>query len=657
MSPSIRFLILLVFVLSSAPAWSDIYWVGSSTACTGSNVRSSLNDALLSAALNGGSDEIRLTNTLSYSGSDGKTTLTDWDPGAAGSLTISGGYSDCFTSPSGRTNFGDTTGTAVTVQTSSQPASNVTLRRLNIRSADSGLDATGGAEVFLDNVRIGDHGIRGIRVFGGAYVSVNASSIVEGNGSHPSGTSWGGGIYCNGTNSEVTISGRVHNNAAEYGGNVYLSNGCFVVLEGGAIIESQGNFAGGYAYYGGGVYVHNGGELFSNGDSQLVLIRNNSAQQGGAVYVNGSGRATLINTRIVGNAAVDGAAIYARNGGTSTPQLTMDRASSCPFVISCSEFEGSIAYRSVVEVENSYIRISRTLFDLNSVILTEDRKSLVHAHSGSIVRMGHVGLFRNTTSVALWNDSSILEAQHITIANNQQSLGGGSYGPAGALLLQGTSGGDTRIHNSIIADSTGVDLQGGSLSTLCLLLDGDSGDLPASFYHAGTPQFLNAGGGDFRQTSASPGVDMCNINSLFWSSTRDIEYQTLPVNDANNDQGNPGDAEGYYDAGFDENHMNVGEDYFTLTAALSGDGTGSVVSVPVGISCGSDCSEDYFNETLVELHAVAASGSAFSSWTGCPLPSGNICYISVEADTTITANFSLGSSADGIFADRFETAP
>ncbi len=63
---------------------------------------------------------------------------------------------------------------------------------------------------------------------------------------------------------------------------------------------------------------------------------------------------------------------------------------------------------------------------------------------------------------------------------------------------------------------------------------------------------------------------MCLANTLWWSSGRDIEYQTVPVNDANNDQGNPGQEGGYYDAGFDENHMNVGDDYFTLTVARSG---------------------------------------------------------------------------------------
>lgn len=660
MKISLRALALCLALLT-APAWSATFWVGSSAACTGSNVHPSLGAALLSAAFNGSqSDEIRLTNTISYAGSGGKVTLTDWSSATAGNLTIAGGYSDCFTSPSGRTNFGNTTGASVIVETSSQAESVVTLRRLNIHSAETGILVRDAGEVYLENTRVGDHVIRGVFVASGSYLSIDASSIIELNGDYTvGGDTWGGGgVYCNGTGSEVTLRGRLYANSGQNGGNAYLSNGCTMYALGGAIIDANELFGPGYAQRGGGVYIDNGGQLSSNGGSSgIVLIRENYAAWGGGLYVNGTGRATLVNTRLVGNGGEFGAAIYAINGGTSgTPQVSMDRASGCPFVFSCSEIQGNRTYRSVVHVDDSYVKISRTIFELNTLWTTPDIKSLIYGTNDALIRLGHVGLFRNTTDHALWNNGATFEIQHATIAGNEKYVSDGPNTPSTALLSQ--SGGDNYLHNSIIADSTGIDLQSGSIATPCLLLDGPAGDLSAGMYHAATPQFNNAAGGDFRQTSASPGVDMCNANSLLWSSTRDIEYQTLPVNDANNDQGNPGDPDGYHDAGFDENHMNVGDDYLTLTASRTGSGSGTVVSVPVGIACGSDCSEDFFNGTLVELHAVASTGSTFAGWSpNCPLPSGNICYISVTADTTITASFDSGPGADVIFSDRFETAP
>jgi len=657
MKNSLRILVL-AFALLTAPAFAATYWVGSSAACTGSNVHGSLTAALLSAAFNGTqSDEIRLTNTIAYAGNAGRVTLTDWSPSTTGSLTITGGYPDCFTSPSGRTNFGNTTGTSVTVETSSQASSIVTLRRLNIRSADMGIEAGSGTEVYLEDTRVGNHVVRGVYIPGGGYVSIDANSLIELNGDHTvGGATWGGGgVYCNGTGSEVTLRGRLYANSGQNGGNAYLSNGCMMFAQGGAVIDANEAFGPGFAQRGGGVYINSGGQLFSNGGSSgIVLIRENFANWGGGIYVNGTGRATLVNTHLVGNGAAYGAAIYAINGGTSgSPQVSMDRGSSCPFTTGCSEVEGNRTYRSVVHVDNSYVKISRTLFEWSTLWTTPDIKSLIYGTNGALIRLGHVGLFHNTTDHVLWNNGATFEIQHATIARNEKYESSGPNTPSTALLSQ--SGGNNELRNSIIADSTGIDLQSGSISTPCLLLDGPAGDLSAGMYHAATPQFNNAAGGDFRQTSASPGVDMCQQNALLWSSTHDIEYQTLPVNDANNDQGNPGDPGGYYDAGFDENHTNIGDDYPTLSVARSGDGSGSIISIPLGIACGSDCSEDFFNGTLVELHANASGGSIFGGWTGCPLASSNICYISVTGDTTVTASFIMAS--DEIFADRFKTAP
>ena len=53
-----------------------------------------------------------------------------------------------------------------------------------------------------------------------------------------------------------------------------------------------------------------------------------------------------------------------------------------------------------------------------------------------------------------------------------------------------------------------------------------------------------------------------------------------------------------------------------LTVNKSGPGSGTVTSSPLGINCGSDCSEAYANNTQVILTASPSTGSTFTGWSG-----------------------------------------
>jgi hypothetical protein len=85
--------------------------------------------------------------------------------------------------------------------------------------------------------------------------------------------------------------------------------------------------------------------------------------------------------------------------------------------------------------------------------------------------------------------------------------------------------------------------------------------------------------------------------------------------------------------------LTVVANQFVLSVLRAGAGTGTVISSPAGISCGTDCSQPYDSGTSVTLTASAASGSAFAGWSGCGTVSGTTCTVTMNAARTVTATF------------------
>ena len=78
----------------------------------------------------------------------------------------------------------------------------------------------------------------------------------------------------------------------------------------------------------------------------------------------------------------------------------------------------------------------------------------------------------------------------------------------------------------------------------------------------------------------------------------------------------------------------------TLEVTKSGNGTGTVVSNPAGITCGADCSETYPPATAVTLTATAAADSIFNGWSGACTGTGP-CMVTVNSAVLVTAEFVL----------------
>jgi hypothetical protein len=86
---------------------------------------------------------------------------------------------------------------------------------------------------------------------------------------------------------------------------------------------------------------------------------------------------------------------------------------------------------------------------------------------------------------------------------------------------------------------------------------------------------------------------------------------------------------------------------FTLSLNRVGSGTGTVMSSPTGINCGSDCSESYASGTVVTLTPTANSVSIFGGWsgTGAGACTGSSSS-SVRADGSLSASVLIAQNAN-----------
>ncbi len=82
-------------------------------------------------------------------------------------------------------------------------------------------------------------------------------------------------------------------------------------------------------------------------------------------------------------------------------------------------------------------------------------------------------------------------------------------------------------------------------------------------------------------------------------------------------------------------------DDVTLFVTKGGNGTGTVTSSPVGISCGADCNQTYTANQVVTLTAAAGTGTTFTGWSGGGCSGNGTCAVTMTAAVTVTATFTL----------------
>lgn len=93
---------------------------------------------------------------------------------------------------------------------------------------------------------------------------------------------------------------------------------------------------------------------------------------------------------------------------------------------------------------------------------------------------------------------------------------------------------------------------------------------------------------------------------------------------------------------------------YLLSVSLTGTGSGLVTSSPPGIDCGSDCEEEYEQDTVVTLGASPSPRSVFTGWSGACSGTGE-CTIIMNSPMNVAAHFTYIPSIPLPFFDDFST--
>lgn len=80
---------------------------------------------------------------------------------------------------------------------------------------------------------------------------------------------------------------------------------------------------------------------------------------------------------------------------------------------------------------------------------------------------------------------------------------------------------------------------------------------------------------------------------------------------------------------------------YSVTVIKAGNGTGSIISSPDGINCGTTCTAIFSKGVVVNLNATPNIGSTFTGWSGTSCAGAGVCSLSMDASKSVTANFVL----------------
>jgi uncharacterized repeat protein (TIGR01451 family) len=145
----------------------------------------------------------------------------------------------------------------------------------------------------------------------------------------------------------------------------------------------------------------------------------------------------------------------------------------------------------------------------------------------------------------------------------------------------------------------------------------------------------------------SHGIVSCNIGSLAsaFDATASIIVTPTATGTIANSMNVTANETDLVPANNTATQTNTVVPVFTLTAAKTGNGTGTVTSDPGingPIDCGTSCSATYLSGTVVNVGENSDASSLFAGWSGACSGTGSTCTITMDANKSVTANFVLG---------------
>ncbi|CAN5903669.1 hypothetical protein BH11MYX3_BH11MYX3_21410 [soil metagenome] len=93
----------------------------------------------------------------------------------------------------------------------------------------------------------------------------------------------------------------------------------------------------------------------------------------------------------------------------------------------------------------------------------------------------------------------------------------------------------------------------------------------------------------------------------------------------------------------DDAPADTGVDLVPLLVTLAGTGTGTVTSIPDGISCGASCDGAFAKDLVVTLTATPGTGSVFAGWSGSCSGIEPTCEVTLATAKAATATFNLAT--------------
>lgn len=475
----------------------------------------------LGLALPAGADEIRLSQTVSYTNIS--QALVNWDAVGAGPLTISGGWANCQSGTQGTRTLvsGNGTDPVFSVEATAGRGSEVTFEWLEIVGGGRGISASGASDVELMEVTVRDNG-GGLRATTGANIYINVFSAISENGP----ALLGGGIYCSDPGSEITLRGLVaHNEASAGGGGIFGQSACAIHLHEGAWVDFN------EAPLGAGVYIQSGAVVDGTGSGTLGVrvFGNTASNEGGGFYVTSAGSSVFLgNTRVEQNSAVSrGGGVSAVNGG----DFRLERfAQFCFDPPRCATLRanfltdggnGSAVYAGTsgdVTLLQAFVEHNTGPASAGFVLFAEDVGTEMYLEGVQIWDNRTVSLFEA-------QDSAVIVAGFVSAAGNNYLVGG-----VPPLLDsrggQSSGGAEIELYSSILVDQRPFVANTGTIDGDCLILDTDVGLTSSSGEPMVgiDPRFRNPATGNLRLRLDSPAIDSCDtVNFTPLDSDYDLD--------------------------------------------------------------------------------------------------------------------------------------